>query len=116
MAKGKPHTAKQRRHVLTEDFRKMGISVVPWVDKRSALTIRIAPCFFLVGTLQFGMKGLFAYIPHGKIIGGDFFLFTVGRTLTFCRRHNERIDWGKCMKEFEGEGTVKKGKGRKCLC
>ena len=94
----------------------MGMSVVPWVDKRSALTIEIALCFFLVGTLRFRMKGLFAYIPRGRIIGGDFFPLTAGRTLTFRRRHNERIDWSKCMKVFEGEGTVKKGKGRKCLC
>ena len=82
-AKGKPHMARRLRHVLIGDFQKMGMSVIPWVDKRSALTVGIVSCFFFVGMLRFGMKGLFAYISHGRIIRGDFFPLMAGRTLTF---------------------------------
>ena len=102
--------------LLTGNFWKMGMGIIPQVYKRSALTIRIAPCFFLVKMLQFEKKDLFAYIPRGRIIGSDFFPFIVRRTLTFHRRHDERIDRSKWVRMFEGESMEKKGKGRKCLC
>ena len=114
--KGEPYTARRRRRVLIRNFWKMGMGIISWVYKGSTLTIEIVSCLLLIRMLRFGMKGLFAYFPRGRIIGGDFFPLTAGRTLTFCQRHNGRIDRSKWVRVFKREGTMKKGKGRKCLC
>jgi len=61
------------------------------------------------------MRGFFAYVSRGRIIGGDLFPLMVGRTLAFCRCHDGMVDESKWVRVFEGEDAMKKGKGRKSL-
>ena len=60
-------------------------------------------------------EGLFAYVLHDRIIRGNLFPLTVGRTLAFHQLHNGMVDRSKWVRVFEGEDAVKKGKGRKCF-
>ena len=113
--KGKPHTAWRWWHVLTGNFQKMGIGIIPWVYERSALTIEIKPCLLLIGTIQFGIGGLFAYILRGKIIRDNLFSLTAGRTLAFHRHHDRLVDRSRWVIVFEREDMVKEEKWRKCL-
>ena len=109
------NTARQWRRVLTKNFWKMGIGVVPRVYKGSALTIQVAASFPLIGTLQFRVRSLFSYVFCGRIIRGDLFSLTAGRTLAFRRHHGGMIHQSKWVKVFEGEDTTKKRKRKECF-
>ena len=91
------------------------MSIIPQVYERSALTIGIAPCRFLIGMVQFGTGGLFSYILRGRIIGGNLFPLTTGRTLAFHLHYEGVVDRSRWVIVFEREDTVKEEKGRKYL-
>ena len=91
------------------------MGIIPWVYERSALTIEIKPCLLLIGTIQFGIGGLFAYILRGKIIRDNLFSLTAGRTLAFHRHHDRLVDRSRWVIVFEREDMVKEEKWRKCL-
>ena len=107
---------QRRRQVLVRHFWEMGVGIVPRIDERSTLAIRVTVSFLLIRTLRFRVRILFAYVFYGKIIRGDFFSFTARRTLAFHRHHGGMIYQSKCVKMFEGEDTAKKGKGKSVLC
>ena len=86
------------------------MGVVPRINERSAFTIWVAMCFFLIGVLQFGERSVFSHDFGGKIIGGNFFSLTTRRTFTFRQQHGQMIDQSGWVKAFEGEDAVKKGK------
>ena len=116
MAKGKSHTAWQRQRVISMNFWEIGMGIIPRVYKRSALTIRITSCLLLIEMVRFRIDGLFAYISRNQIIEDNLFSLTTGRTVAFHQCHGVAVDWSKWMMVFERKNTVKKGKGRKCLC
>ena len=89
------------------------MGIIPWVYERSALTIGIASCLLLIEMVRFRMGGLFPYILFGRIIDGNLFSLTVGRTLAFCQRHDEVVDQSRWVIVFEREDMVKEEKGRR---
>ena len=105
-----------QRQVLVRHFWEMGVGIVPRIDERSTLAIRVTVSFLLIRTLRFRVRSLFTYVFYGKIIRGDLFSLTVGRILAFHRRHGGMIYQSKWVKMFEGEDTAKKGKGKSVLC
>ena len=115
MTKSKPHMARWWQHVITGNLREMGMNIVPRIYRGSTFAIWGTLRFLLVGMVRFRINGLFAYIVCGGRIRGNLFSFTMGRTLTFHRRHGAAVDRSKQMKVLERENTVKKGKWRKCL-
>ena len=106
---------RRRRHVLARHFWEMGVGIVPGIDERSALAIRVAVSFLFIRIFRFRVRSLFDYDFCGKIIGSDLFSLTAGRTLAFRRRHGGMVYRSKWVKVFEGEDTAKKGKGKECF-
>ena len=74
--KGKPHMARQWWRVITGNFWEMGKGIIPRVYKRNALTIRIAPCFLLIGMAQFRNRWpLCLRLAHQEHRRQPFFLY-----------------------------------------
>ena len=94
----------------------MGVSIIPQVNKGSALTIGVATPFLVLGALQFGKRSVFAHDFGGRIIGGNFLPLMVGRTLAFHRRHNDIFGRNKWVRVFEEENTMKKKRNEKTIC
>ena len=44
--------------IVIRHHQKMGISVVPWIDERNALTVWVETSFFLFIVAQFGERGV----------------------------------------------------------
>ena len=94
----------------------MGVSIIPQVNKGSALTIGVVTPFFVLGALQFGKRSVFAHDFGGRIISGNFLPLMVGRTLAFHWRHDEIFGRKRWARVFEEEDTVKKNGNEKTFC
>ena len=84
------------------------MGVVPWINERSTLVVRVAAPFFFLRAFRFRERSIFAYGFGGRIVGGDFLPLTVGRTLAFRRCHGGMFGQNRWVKVFEEEDTVKK--------
>ena len=83
--------AWQLRRIIAENLWEMGMNVVPGINKWIALTVQGTLRFFLIGMVQLGIHGLFAYVTCGKRIGDNLFSFTMGGALVFLRCYCTRI-------------------------
>ena len=92
----------------------MGVSVVPWVDEGSTLTIWVMTPFFLLEAFLFRGGSILARSFGGRIVRGNLFSFMAGRSLAFCWCHKGLFDWNRLVRMFwgrrqgEGKGNEKK--------
>lgn len=108
-----------QRHVLARKLQEMGMIIIPRINERSTFTFWISASFFLIEAFWFRVRSVLAYVFGGKVVRGNFFSLTVGRTFTFRQWHGRmsgRQD-GFCVwvKVLEGGDAVKKGKVKGCF-
>ena len=68
------------------------MSVIPWIDKGRALAVRVATPFLLLGAFRLREGSLFTYGFGRRIVDGNLFSLTAGRTLAFHRCHDGLFD------------------------